>query len=311
MEKNSRRDNKSGKSAPKGAAKPAAKSAAKKGPGDKKSFNTKPFKKELNKPKYSRTGKPITDANMHREPALPTFSDHVRLNKYLSNAGVCSRREADELIKAGVVEVNGVVITEMGYKVAPGDKVKYGGESLSMETHRYVLLNKPKDFITTSSDPQNRRTVIHLVKNACRERIYAVGRLDRNTTGLLLFTNDGDLAKKLTHPKFNVKKIYQVTLDRPLSFEHLNAIKEGITLEDGLIKPDHVDYVTELKDKKEIGIEIHSGRNRIVRRIFESLDYKVMKLDRVVFAGLNKKDLPRGKWRFLTEQEVAFLKMNK
>ncbi len=199
----------------------------------------------------------------------------------------------------------------MGYKVAPGDKVKYGGQSLSQETHRYVLLNKPKDFITTSSDPQNRKTVIHLVKNACRERIFSVGRLDRNTTGLLLFTNDGDLAKKLTHPKFNIMKMYQVTLDKPLTHEHLNAIKEGLTLEDGVIKPDQVDYVAGADDKREIGIEIHSGKNRIVRRIFESLDYKVMKLDRVIFAGLNKKDLPRGKWRFLTEQEVSFLKMSR
>ncbi len=270
-----------------------------------------PKKGLLNKPKYSRTGKPVSDKDRFSDPALPTFSEHIRLNKYLSNAGVCSRREADELIKAGVVEVNGVVVTEMGYKVAPGDKVKYGGESLSQETHRYVLLNKPKDFITTSSDPQNRRTVIHLVKNACRERIYSVGRLDRNTTGLLLFTNDGDLAKKLTHPKFDVKKMYQVSLDKPLTTEHLHLIKEGLTLEDGVIKPDQVDYVAGMDDRREIGIEIHSGKNRIVRRIFESLDYKVMKLDRVVFAGLTKKDLPRGKWRFLTEQEVSFLKMSK
>lgn len=278
--------------------------------GKGKPFKKK-FSKEPNKPRYSRTGRALPDNQFHKEPPLPSFSEHIRLNKYLANAGVCSRREADDLIKAGVVEVNGVIVTEMGYKVAPGDKVKYGGESLSQETHRYVLLNKPKDFITTSSDPENRRTVIHLVKNACRERIYSVGRLDRNTTGLLLFTNDGDLAKKLTHPKFNVKKLYHVSLDKPVTKEHIEQIREGLTLEDGVIKADQIDYVEGLNDKKEVGIEIHSGKNRIVRRIFESLEYRVVKLDRVTFAGLTKKDLPRGKWRFLTEQEVAFLKMTK
>lgn len=285
---------------------------AKKTEGTKKSYPTggKVAKFATSKPKFSRTGKPVKDSPVKKSVPMPTFSEHVRLNKWLSNAGVCSRREADELIKAGVVEVNGVVITEMGFKVAPGDKVKYGGESLSQEKLRYVLLNKPKDFITTSSDPQNRRTVIHLVKNACRERIYSVGRLDRNTTGLLLFTNDGDLAKKLTHPRYNIKKIYQITLDKPVSHEHLQALRDGIELHDGIIKADMVDYVAGMDDKREIGIEIHSGKNRIVRRMFEFFEYKVMKLDRVVFAGLTKKDLPRGKWRFLTDQEIGFLKMS-
>ncbi|HEX4887495.1 MAG TPA: pseudouridine synthase [Luteibaculaceae bacterium] len=265
---------------------------------------------EGSKPRTSRTGRPV-EGSFKKDPPLPTFSEYVRLNKYIANAGVCSRREADELIKAGVVEVNGVIITEMGFKVGPGDKVKYGGDTLSQEKMRYVLLNKPKDFITTSSDPQNRRTVIHLVKNACKERIFSVGRLDRNTTGLLLFTNDGDLAKKLTHPRFNVKKMYHVGLDRPFMHADLQSLQEGITLEDGFIKPDAVDYVEGSDDKREVGIEIHSGKNRVVRRIFDALGYKVIKLDRVVFAGLTKKDLPRGKWRFLTEQEVAFLKMTK
>lgn len=262
-------------------------------------------------PRTSRTGRPLTGKEWHKEPALPTFSEFVRLNKYIANAGVCSRREADVLIKAGVVEVNGKVVTEMGHKVGPGDVVKYGGSQLKQEKMRYLILNKPKDYITTSSDPENRRTVIHLVKNACRERIFSVGRLDRNTTGLLMFTNDGDLAKKLTHPKFNVKKIYHVTLDKPLRHEHFEALREGVTLHDGFIKVDRLDFVEGSYDKREVGVEIHSGKNRIVRRLFEYFDYKVVKLDRVVFAGLTKKDLPRGKWRFLTEQEVAFLKMMK
>ncbi len=287
-------------------------SEAKKPAEAKKSYPTggKVAKFGAPKPKFSRTGKPVKDSTAKKSEPMPSFSEYVRLNKWLSNAGVCSRREADELIKAGVVEVNGVIVTEMGFKVGPGDKVKYGGESLSQEKLRYVLLNKPKDFITTSSDPQNRRTVIHLVKNAVKERIYSVGRLDRNTTGLLLFTNDGDLAKKLTHPRYNIKKIYQITLDKPVSHEHLQALRDGIELHDGVIKADVVDYVAGLDDKREIGIEIHSGKNRIVRRMFEFFEYKVMKLDRVVFAGLTKKDLPRGKWRFLTEQEIAFLKMS-
>ena len=231
----------------------------------------------------------------------------IRLNKYIANAGICSSREADELIKAGVVSVNGEVVTEMGYKVQPTDIVKYNKETLRTEEMKYVLLNKPKDFITTTDDPEDRKTVMSLVYKACRERIYPVGRLDRNTTGILLFTNDGDLAGKLTHPKFQVQKVYQVELDRNLKQSDYDQIKDGIQLEDGFIKVDEIAYVG--PDKSVVGVELHSGKNRIVRRIFESLGYEVKKLDRVIFAGLTKKDLPRGRWRFLTPLEVASLKM--
>lgn len=243
---------------------------------------------------------------------LPTFNeDEVRLNKYLSNAGVCSRREADVLIETGVVSVNGVVITEMGYKVKPGDKVQYDDETINAETKRYVLLNKPKDFITTMDDPWGRKTVMGLVFKACKERIYPVGRLDRDTTGLLLFTNDGDLAKKLTHPRYQAKKIYQVETDKPVTSEHIELLLKGIELDDGRIAADHVEYVKDSKSSREVGIEIHSGKNRIVRRMFEKLGYQVVKLDRVQFASLTKKDLPRGFYRHLTEKEVAYLKMSK
>ncbi len=268
----------------------------------------KDYKGAVVKPKTSRTGRLVAPKDAKKAP-LPTFSENVRLNKYISNAGVCSRREADELIGAGVVEVNGVVVTEMGYKVKPGDLIKYGGATLRQEKLRYLILNKPKDYLTTTGDLQNPRTVIHLVKNACRESITAVGKLDRDTTGLLMFTNDGDLAKKLIHPSSSVKKLYHLTLDKPVRLEHLEAMREGITLMDGEIKADMVDYVAGVDDKREVGIEVHSGKSRIVRRMFEYFDYKVIKLDRVIYAGLTKKDLPRGKWRFLTEQEIAFLKM--
>ena len=231
----------------------------------------------------------------------------VRLNRFIANAGICSRREADDLIAAGVVSVNGNVVTEMGFKVMPGDVVKYNKETLRTEQHVYVLLNKPKDFITTTDDPEERKTVMGLVAKACRERIYPVGRLDRNTTGLLLFTNDGDLAGRLTHPSFQVHKVYQVELDQNLKHTDLEKIANGLTLEDGFIKVDEVVYAG--AEKNIIGVEIHSGKNRIVRRIFESLGYVVKKLDRVVFAGLTKKDLPRGRYRFLTEMEIASLKM--
>lgn len=233
----------------------------------------------------------------------------VRLNRYIANAGICSRREADVLIASGIVTVNGKVITEMGFKVKPGDEVTYDGAKIRNEEKRYLLLNKPKDYITTMDDPQERRTVMDLVGNACRERLYPVGRLDRNTTGLLLFTNDGDLAAKLTHPKHNIKKVYHVTLNKKITPADFKQISEGIELEDGFIKPDAIEYAEE--GKKDIGIEIHSGRNRIVRRIFEQLGYEVVRLDRVAFAGLTKKDIPRGKWRFLTPKEVNFLKMAK
>jgi 23S rRNA pseudouridine2605 synthase len=231
----------------------------------------------------------------------------TRLNKYLSNAGICSRREADDLIKAGAVSVNGKVVMEMGYKVGPDDKVNYGGETLRNQKKIYLLLNKPKDYITTTDDPQERRTVMELIEGACKERVYPVGRLDRNTTGLLLFTNDGEVATRLMHPKFGIKKVYHVTLNKNLKAEDFETLMEGVELEDGFIKPDELSYLE--GSKKELGIEIHSGRNRIVRRLFEHIDYEVIKLDRVVFAGLTKKDLPRGKWRFLSEKEVGFLKM--
>ena len=232
----------------------------------------------------------------------------VRLNRYLANAGVCSRREADTFIQAGVVKVNGVVVTELGTKVKRSDEVMFHDQAINMEKKVYVLLNKPKDYVTTSDDPQNRKTVMELVKNACRERIYPVGRLDRNTTGVLLFTNDGDLATKLTHPQYLKKKIYHVFCDKNVTPADLRQIADGIMLEDGEIHADAIDYAHET-DKKQVGIEIHSGRNRIVRRIFEHLGYKVVKLDRVYFAGLTKKNVKRGDWRFLTQDEVNMLKM--
>jgi 23S rRNA pseudouridine2605 synthase len=253
--------------------------------------------------------------NPHRSPKRkihkPTKEDDlVRLNKYIANAGICSRREADQLIEAGAIKVNGKVVTELGTKVLPTDKVQYGDTTLRSELPVYVLLNKPKGFITTVDDPYDRKTVMGLVRNAAKERIYPVGRLDRNTTGLLLFTNDGDLAKKLTHPSHRIDKIYHVVLDKSLTKKDFEQIAAGIKLEDGFIKVDEISYV-EGESKKEIGIRLHSGKNRIVRRIFETLDYKVMRLDRVVFAGLTKKDLPRGRWRHLTKEEVRYLKMRK
>ncbi len=232
----------------------------------------------------------------------------VRLNRYLSNAGVCSRREADTFIQAGVVKVNGVVVTELGTKVKRSDEVMFHDQTINMEKKVYVLLNKPKDYVTTSDDPQNRKTVMDLVKNACRERIYPVGRLDRNTTGVLLLTNDGDLASKLTHPQYMKKKIYHVYCDRNVTAADMRQIADGIVLDDGEIHADAIDYASDT-DKKQVGIEIHSGRNRIVRRIFEHLGYKVIKLDRVYFAGLTKKNVKRGDWRFLTQEEVNMLKM--
>ena len=235
-------------------------------------------------------------------------TEPLRLNKYLANAGVCSRREADEFIQAGVVTVNGEVVTELGTKILRTDEVKFHDAPVSLEKKVYVLLNKPKDYVTTSDDPQQRKTVMDLVKDVCPERIYPVGRLDRNTTGVLLLTNDGDLASKLTHPKFLKKKVYHVHLDKNITAHDLQQIRDGITLDDGEIKADAVDYADE-RDKSQVGIEIHSGKNRIVRRIFESLGYRVTKLDRVQFAGLTKKNLRRGDWRFLTEKEVDMLRM--
>ena len=247
--------------------------------------------------KYSMK-KQIEYKELNVDPDAP-----IRLNKFLANAGVCSRREADEFITAGVVSV-----TELGTKVKRTDEVKFHEQPVSIERKVYVLLNKPKDYVTTSDDPQNRKTVMDLVKNVCRERIYPVGRLDRNTTGVLLFTNDGELASKLTHPKFLKKKIYHVTTDKNVTAADMRQIAEGITLEDGEIRADAIDYASPT-DKKQVGIEIHSGKNRIVRRIFEALGYRVVKLDRVLFAGLTKKNVRRGDWRFLTEQEVNMLRM--
>ncbi|PXV67528.1 23S rRNA pseudouridine2605 synthase [Dysgonomonas alginatilytica] len=232
----------------------------------------------------------------------------IRLNKYLANAGVCSRREADSFITAGVVRVNGELVSELGAKVKRGDSVTFQDKPVRLESKVYVLLNKPKNTVTTSDDPQNRKTVMDLVKGACPERIYPVGRLDRNTTGVLLLTNDGDLASKLMHPKYVKKKIYQVKLDREVAIEDMQAIADGIMLDDGEIHADSIAYVGE-DVLDEVGIEIHSGRNRIVRRIFEKLGYQVLKLDRVYFAGLTKKNVTRGRWRYLTESEVNMLRM--
>ena len=252
--------------------------------------------------KYSQK-KRIEYKEANIDPTVP-----VRLNKYLANAGICSRREADEFIQAGVVSVNGQVVTELGTKVLRTDDIRFHDQKVSMEKKVYVLLNKPKDCVTTSDDPQQRKTVMDLVKNACPERIYPVGRLDRNTTGVLLLTNDGDLASKLTHPKFLKKKIYHVFLDKKVTAHDMQQIATGITLEDGEVHADAIEYAS-ATDKSQVGIEIHSGKNRIVRRIFESLGYRVVKLDLVLFAGLTKKNLRRGDWRFLTEKEVDMLRM--
>jgi 23S rRNA pseudouridine2605 synthase len=266
------------------------------------------------KPVYDKITKdldaPVKTLRGRKKSAEPKTKDDglIRLNRYISNAGICSRRKADELIIAGVVMVNGVVVDELGAKIDPmRDEIKYNGETLRREKMVYVLLNKPKDYITTTEDPQERRTVMHLVEKATKERIYPIGRLDRNTTGLLLMTNDGELADKLSHPRSNISKLYQVELSKSLTQGDLNKIGFGIELEDGLIKPDSVSYVAG-GSKREIGIQIHSGKNRIVRRIFESLGYEVVKLDRVVYANLTKKDLPRGRWRYLDEKEIIQLK---
>ena len=234
-------------------------------------------------------------------------NEEVRLNKFMANAGICSRREADELIQQGLVKVNGNVVTELGSKIKRDDVVEYNDKVVTLENKCYILLNKPKDCVTTSDDPDGRLTVMDIVKNACKERIYPVGRLDRNTTGVLLLTNDGDLASKLTHPKYVKKKIYQVWTDKDIAEDDMQQLADGIELEDGPIHADAISYVND-HDKNQAGIEIHSGRNRIVRRMFESLGYRVTKLDRVYFAGLTKKNLPRGRWRYLTQEEVNFLK---
>ena len=257
---------------------------------------------------YNPNAKYSMKKQIEYKDILTDPNEPIRLNKYLANAGVCSRREADEFITAGVVSVNGEIVTELGTKIKRTDEVKFHDEPVSVERKVYVLLNKPKDCVTTSDDPQERKTVMHCVKDACKERIYPVGRLDRNTTGVLLLTNDGDMASKLTHPKYLKKKIYHVYCDKNVTKADLDQIAAGITLDDGEIHADAISYASET-DKKQVGIEIHSGKNRIVRRIFESLGYKVVKLDRVYFAGLTKKGLKRGDWRFLTEMEVNMLRM--
>ena len=242
------------------------------------------------------------------EMPIPDPNELIRLNKFMANSGICSRREADEFIRQGLVKVNGQVVTELGTKITHSDVVEYDDKVVALQRKCYVLLNKPKDCVTTSDDPNGRLTVLDIVKGACKERIYPVGRLDRNTTGVLLLTNDGDLASQLTHPKYIKKKIYHVWTDRDISEEDMQRIADGIELEDGEIHADAISYATET-DRNQAGIEIHSGRNRIVRRIFEHLGYRVVKLDRVYFAGLTKKNLPRGRWRYLTQEEVNYLKM--
>ncbi len=279
----------------------------------KKSSNTpSPFGKagEHSKLPFKRKplNKPSTTAKSTAKPTKKVEDGSMRLNRYIANAGVCSRREADTLILSGAVSINGIPITELGSRVGIDDKVAVGGESIKHEKKVYLLMNKPKNFITTVDDPLGRKTVLQLV-GKLKQRVYPVGRLDRATTGVLMFTNDGDMTKKLTHPKHGIKKIYQVTTDKNVTQAHLKLILDGIELEDGMIKADEVSYVGKGDDRREIGIEIHSGKNRIVRRIFEHLGYEVIKLDRVYFAGLTKKDLARGQWRYLTEEELNILKM--
>lgn len=275
------------------------------GEGDRKESHTK-FRSDL---KFSQYGHKNRFEKKDDGTKPLTDNGEVRLNKYLANAGIASRREADKLIQDGLVTVNGEVVTQMGSKVKPGDEVRFGDDTVKAEKLAYVLLNKPKDFITTTKDTHNRKTVMNLVDNACKERVVPVGRLDRNTTGLLLFTNDGDLARKLTHPRYNVKKIYHVVTDKPVAAADLEKLVKGVHLEDGPAKADVATWVGLAEDKKHVGVELHSGKNRVVRRMFEALGYKVMKLDRVYFAGLTKKNLPRGRWKILTEKEVALLRM--
>lgn len=293
----------------------------KKRPYEKPFDREKPFKKEFDeaggeeRPVFKKKAPPFFKKPYKKKTNQVPFKEHVpdaqgriRLNRFIANAGICSRREADELIKSGVVKVNGKIITEMGYKVLPTDLVHYGGQALRREKMVYVLLNKPKDYITTVDDPEKRRTVLELVQGACSERIYPVGRLDRGTTGVLLLTNDGELTKVLTHPRYGIKKTYHVELDRALSFGDLSKVAEGLELEDGFIKVDKIGYAP-TGGKKEVVVELHSGKNRIVRRLFEAIGYEVRRLDRISFAGLTKKNLLRGKWRHLSEKEVGFLKM--
>ena len=262
--------------------------------GEKRTFNKRDNRRESAKAAY-----PSYDA-------APSMPETMRLNRFISMSGICSRREADELISQGLVMVNGVVVTELGAKINNSDEVIYNGQRLKGEKKVYILMNKPKGYVTTIEDPNTDKTVISLISNACQERVYPVGRLDKNSLGVLLITNDGDLTKKLTHPSYNKKKIYQVDLNKNVSVEDLQKIYNGVELEDGVVEVDDIQFTSE--SKRKIGIEIHSGRNRVVSRLFESLGYSVVKLDRVYFAGLTKKNLPRGRWRFLTDAEVSMLK---
>jgi 23S rRNA pseudouridine2605 synthase len=290
---------------------PVKRGGSRKGPGAPEAVeDPKAAEGPVGRSKDSRS-KSKGPATKSKGPAKKSSSsdDLVRLNKYIAASGICSRREADDLIAAGLVSVNGTVITQMGTKVSHSDDVRYNGERMRNERKVYLLLNKPKDYVTTTDDPKERKTVMVLIANACSERIYPVGRLDRHTTGVLLFSNDGELAKKLTHPSHNKKKIYHVFLDKAFTAGDMKKLAEGLTLDDGFIQPDAISYASS-ENKREVGLEIHSGQNRIVRRMFEHLGYRVVKLDRVYYAGLTKKDLPRGKWRFLTEKEVNRLKMN-
>ncbi|MFK5958269.1 MAG: pseudouridine synthase [Lutibacter sp.] len=292
--KNSSRGRHQGKGKPQNSSKP--------------SFNSKKkFAKNYRPKPIIKRSKPISNQE-NKQSENKQESTGIRLNKYISNSGICSRRDADVFIKAGSASVNGKLITEMGYKVMPTDVVKFDGSTISPEKKRYVLLNKPKNFITTMDDDRGRKTVMELVANASKERIYPVGRLDRNTTGLLLFTNDGELAKKLTHPKHNIQKLYHASLDKKLTMSDLQKIAEGFVLDEKRVQVDEISYIMN-QPKSEVGVKIHSGRNRIVRRIFENFNYSVVKLDRVIFAGLTKKDLPRGHWRHLTELEISNLMM--
>ncbi|MBT3207805.1 MAG: rRNA pseudouridine synthase, partial [Bacteroidetes bacterium] len=266
--------------------------------------------KKTQKPPYEKRGnfqKARFSKQEFRSDKQSVEDEKVRLNKFIADSGKCSRREADKYIAAGLVSVNGKTVSELGFKIFLDDKVEFNGKLLSSEKKIYLVLNKPKDYVTSVSDPHADRTVMDLVKNACKERIYPVGRLDKMTSGILLFTNDGDLTKKLTHPKYNKKKIYHLLLNKPLVKNDMSKISEGFELEDGFVNCDAISYV-EADNKKQIGIEIHSGRNRIVRRIFEHLGYRIIKLDRVYFAGLTKKKITRGRWRFLTEKEISLLK---
>jgi len=274
--------------------------------GKKKPQNT--FTRKFDSKKKFSKDRDVSSKTPKKQVESNPEVDGIRLNKYIANSGICSRREADVFIAAGSASVNGKVVTEMGYKVKLTDEVRFDGSLINPEKKRYVLLNKPKNFITTMDDDRGRKTVMELVGNASKERIYPVGRLDRNTTGLLLFTNDGELAKKLTHPKHNIQKIYHASLDKKLTSKDLNSIAEGFVLDERKVIVDEISYILN-QPKSEVGVKIHSGRNRIVRRIFDHFNYKVVKLDRVIFAGLTKKDLPRGHWRHLTEMEVNNLKM--